>query len=53
MVLGNVIAIAQTNIKRMLAYSTIANMGYMLHGLPDGEPLRLLGARCSTRCPTC
>ncbi|MBS0325408.1 MAG: NADH-quinone oxidoreductase subunit NuoN [Proteobacteria bacterium] len=33
MVLGNVIAIAQTNIKRMLAYSTIANMGYMLLGL--------------------
>jgi NADH-quinone oxidoreductase subunit N len=32
MVLGNVIAIAQTNIKRMLAYSTIANMGYMLMG---------------------
>ena len=26
------IAIAQTNIKRMLAYSTIANMGYMLMG---------------------
>jgi len=32
MVLGNVIAIAQTNIKRMLAYSTIANMGFMLMG---------------------
>ena len=32
MVLGNVIAIAQTNIKRMLAYSTIANMGFMLLG---------------------
>ncbi len=32
MILGNVIAIAQTNIKRMLAYSTIANMGYMLMG---------------------
>ncbi len=32
MVLGNLIAIAQTNIKRMLAYSTIANMGYMLMG---------------------
>lgn len=32
MVIGNVIAIAQTNIKRMLAYSTIANMGYMLMG---------------------
>jgi NADH-quinone oxidoreductase subunit N len=32
MVLGNVIAIAQTSIKRMLAYSTIANMGFMLLG---------------------
>lgn len=32
MILGNVIAIAQSNIKRMLAYSTIANMGYMLMG---------------------
>ena len=32
MVLGNVVAIAQTNIKRMLAYSTIANMGFMLMG---------------------
>jgi NADH-quinone oxidoreductase subunit N len=32
MIVGNVVAIAQTNIKRMLAYSTIANMGYMLMG---------------------
>jgi NADH-quinone oxidoreductase subunit N len=32
MVLGNLIAIAQANIKRMLAYSTIANMGYMILG---------------------
>lgn len=32
MILGNVIAIAQSNIKRMLAYSTIANMGFMLLG---------------------
>ncbi len=33
MSLGNLIAIAQQNIKRMLAYSTIANMGFMLMGL--------------------
>ena len=33
MILGNVVAIAQTNVKRMLAYSTIANMGFMLLGL--------------------
>jgi NADH-quinone oxidoreductase subunit N len=32
MILGNLVAIAQTSIKRMLAYSTIANMGYMLMG---------------------
>ena len=32
MIAGNVIAISQTSIKRMLAYSTIANMGYMLMG---------------------
>ncbi|MEP6658172.1 MAG: NADH-quinone oxidoreductase subunit NuoN [Betaproteobacteria bacterium] len=37
MVLGNVIAIAQTNLKRMLAYSTIANMGYMLMGFLTGN----------------
>jgi len=32
MTLGHVVAIAQSNIKRMLAYSTIANMGYVLMG---------------------
>jgi len=37
MILGNVIAIAQTNIKRMLAYSTIANMGFMLLGFLAGN----------------
>lgn len=30
---GNIVAIAQSNIKRMLAYSTIAHMGFMLLGL--------------------
>ena len=33
MATGNVLAIAQTNIKRMLAYSTIAHMGFMLLGI--------------------
>ena len=33
MVVGNVIAIVQTNIKRMLAYSSIAHAGYILVGL--------------------
>ena len=31
--LGNIVAIAQTNIKRMLAYSTIAHMGFLLLGI--------------------
>ncbi|HEY7031206.1 MAG TPA: NADH-quinone oxidoreductase subunit N [Thermomicrobiales bacterium] len=33
MVFGNIVAIAQRNIKRMLAYSSIAHTGYMLVGL--------------------
>lgn len=33
---GNITAIAQTNIKRMLAYSTISQMGFMLLGLLSG-----------------
>ncbi|MDQ6680746.1 MAG: NADH-quinone oxidoreductase subunit NuoN [Pseudomonadota bacterium] len=36
MLLGNLAAIAQTNIKRMLAYSTIAQIGFMLLGLTPG-----------------
>lgn len=34
--LGNIVAIAQTNLKRMLAYSTISHMGFMLLGLVSG-----------------
>ncbi|MBK8959652.1 MAG: NADH-quinone oxidoreductase subunit NuoN [Proteobacteria bacterium] len=33
MAVGNVVAIAQTNLKRMLAYSTISHMGFLLLGL--------------------
>ncbi|MES2352655.1 MAG: NADH-quinone oxidoreductase subunit NuoN [Pseudomonadota bacterium] len=36
LVIGNVTAIAQTNLKRMLAYSTIAQMGFVLLGLLAG-----------------
>ena len=36
MLLGNVTAIAQTNMKRMLAYSSIAQMGFVLLGLCSG-----------------
>jgi NADH-quinone oxidoreductase subunit N len=37
MALGNVIAIAQTNIKRMLAYSTISHVGFILLGILAGS----------------
>lgn len=36
MFLGNLLAIAQTNIKRMLAYSSIAHIGYTLLGILAG-----------------
>ena len=36
LLLGNLAAIAQTNLKRMLAYSTIAQMGFVLLGLLSG-----------------
>jgi NADH-quinone oxidoreductase subunit N len=51
MVAGNLFALPQRNVKRMLAYSSIAHAGYLLLGVaallavPGGsEPLRLLGA---------
>src|SRR5674476_334639 len=34
--IGNLVAIAQTNLKRMLAYSTISHMGFVLIGLMSG-----------------
>jgi len=37
MAIGNITAIAQTNIKRMLAYSTISHMGFLLLGLIAGN----------------
>lgn len=40
MVIGNVVALTQSNIKRLLAYSTVAHVGYLFLGLvvltPDG-----------------
>jgi NADH-quinone oxidoreductase subunit N len=36
LLIGNVAAIAQTNLKRMLAYSTIAQMGFIVLGLSAG-----------------
>ncbi len=34
MTLGNLVALQQTSVKRMLAYSTIAHAGYMMMGIP-------------------
>ncbi len=44
MVLGNVIALSQSNIKRMLAYSSIAHAGYVLVGLASGTAAGYSGA---------
>ncbi len=44
MVLGNVLAISQTNVKRMLAYSSVAHAGYVLTGLATGSPEGYSGA---------
>jgi len=38
MVVGNVVAIAQSNIKRMLAYSTISHVGFILLGILAANP---------------
>jgi NADH-quinone oxidoreductase subunit N len=38
MIIGNLVAIAQTNLKRMLAYSTISHVGYILLGILAGTP---------------
>src|SRR5277367_6834413 len=36
MAIGNIVAIAQSNLKRMLAYSTISHVGYILLGILSG-----------------
>jgi NADH-quinone oxidoreductase subunit N len=36
MIVGNLIAIAQTNLKRMLAYSTVSHVGFLLVGFAGG-----------------
>ena len=38
MVLGNLAALRQTNLKRLLAYSSIAHAGYLLIGVASGGP---------------
>lgn len=39
MIIGNVTAVVQTNVKRMLAYSSIAHAGYMLMGILSANEL--------------
>ena len=54
--IGNLTAIVQTNLKRMLAYSTISHMGFVLLACCPASPVARLTAlpaptarRCSTR----
>ena len=42
--IGNVVAIAQTNLKRMLAYSTISHVGFILMGFVAGTRVGLAAA---------
>jgi NADH-quinone oxidoreductase subunit N len=44
MVLGNVLALTQKNIKRLLAYSSIAQAGYILIGIASASALGFAGA---------
>ncbi|HLP16496.1 MAG TPA: NADH-quinone oxidoreductase subunit N [Bacteroidota bacterium] len=39
MIIGNLLGVAQTNIKRMLAYSSVAHAGYMLVGIASGASI--------------
>ncbi len=43
MTMGNILAFLQTNLKRLLAYSSIAHVGYMLVGLAAGNESGLTG----------
>jgi NADH-quinone oxidoreductase subunit N len=43
MLVGNVVALAQSNVKRMLAYSSIAHAGYVLVGLVAGTSAAFSG----------
>jgi NADH-quinone oxidoreductase subunit N len=44
MVVGNVMALSQANVKRMLAYSSIAHAGYILVALAAGTEAAFAGA---------
>ncbi|MCY7367626.1 MAG: NADH-quinone oxidoreductase subunit M [Chamaesiphon sp.] len=45
-VYGSLIAIAQTDIKKTIAYSSVANLSYILLATAAGTPLSILGAVC-------
>jgi NADH-quinone oxidoreductase subunit N len=38
LIVGNIVALVQTNIKRLLAYSTISNVGFIILGFVAGTP---------------
>jgi NADH-quinone oxidoreductase subunit N len=44
LLLGNIVAIAQTNLKRMLAYSTISHVGFVLMGFIAGSEVGIEAA---------
>ena len=48
MLVGAILAVTQTDLKRLLAYSSIANAGYLLVGVLAGQQGRACPARCST-----
>jgi len=44
MIVGNIVAVSQTNLKRMLAYSSIAHAGYLLMGVAAANRAGVAGA---------
>jgi multicomponent Na+:H+ antiporter subunit D len=44
MVVGAVVALGQNDYKRMLAYSSVSQIGYIVTGLAIGTPLGIMGA---------
>ena len=52
MVIGAVLGLTQTDIKRMVAYSSVAHAGFLLIGCHGDHPAGPVRARCSTCWPT-
>jgi NADH-quinone oxidoreductase subunit N len=48
MILGNVVAVVQLNLKRLLAYSSIAHAGYLLIAVASAQSATLLGLATSS-----